>query len=59
MYFMLTSTLNLSPYFLEVFNPNEFLFNVELGMMSKLSKFVTENLVLPFSSEDETAIVLV
>ena len=59
MYFMLTSTLNLSPYFLEEFNPNEFLPNVELGTMSKLSKFVTENRVLPFSFEDETAIVFV
>ena len=56
---MLTSRETLSPYLREVFNPKEFLFKVEFGTISRLSKLVTENLVLPFSSEAEIAIVFV
>ena len=59
MYFILTSTENLSLYLREEFNPKEFLFKVELGTISRLSKLVTENLVLPLSSECEIAIVFV
>lgn len=58
MYLMLTSAtkfLNLC----EAFIPNVFLFKVEFGIISLLSKLEYETRTLDFSVEEETATVLI